>query len=42
MVNSIPRFILLDEEGKIIDPSAERPSGTIRESLEKHLPKKDS
>jgi thiol-disulfide isomerase/thioredoxin len=39
MVNSIPRFILLDKEGKIIDPSAERPSGKIREILDKHLDK---
>ncbi|MCL6261421.1 TlpA family protein disulfide reductase [Aquiflexum sp. TKW24L] len=39
MVNSIPRFILLDKEGKIIDPSAERPSGKIREVLDKHLDK---
>ncbi|MCH6235139.1 TlpA family protein disulfide reductase [Cognataquiflexum rubidum] len=37
MVNSIPRFILLDKEGKIIDPSTERPSGNIREILDKHL-----
>ena len=37
MVNSIPRFLLLDKEGKIIDPSAERPSGNIREMLDKHL-----
>lgn len=41
MVNSIPRFILLDKEGKIIDPSAERPSGKIREVLDKHLEKAD-
>jgi len=40
MVNSIPRFLLLDEEGKIIDPFAERPSGKIRETLEKHLANK--
>ncbi|GEO22158.1 hypothetical protein CQA01_26920 [Cyclobacterium qasimii] len=39
MVNSIPRFILLDEAGKIIDPSAGRPSGMIRESLDKYLAK---
>jgi thiol-disulfide isomerase/thioredoxin len=39
MVNSIPRFILLDIEGKIIDPSAERPSGKIREVMDKHLEK---
>jgi thiol-disulfide isomerase/thioredoxin len=37
MVNSIPRFLFLDKEGKIIDPSAERPSGNIREILDKHL-----
>ena len=37
MVNGIPRFLLLDKEGKIIDPSAERPSGNIREMLDKHL-----
>lgn len=34
MVNSIPRFLLLDEEGKIIDPFAERLSGKIRQTLE--------
>lgn len=37
LVNSIPRFILLDEEGKVIDPAADRPSGNIRETLDKHL-----
>ncbi len=37
MVNGIPRFLLLDAEGKIIDPSADRPSGPIREKLDKHL-----
>ncbi|GAB3009571.1 hypothetical protein GCM10027284_29990 [Cyclobacterium sediminis] len=42
MVNSIPRFILLDENSKIIDPHAERPSGMIRESLDKHLTNIDS
>lgn len=42
MVNAIPRFLLLDEEGKVIDPSAERPSGKIRESLKKYLSKKDT
>lgn len=40
MVNSIRRFLLLDEEGKIIDPFAERPSGKIRGTLEKHLANK--
>lgn len=37
MVNGIPRFLLLDKEGKIIDPSADRPSGPIRETLDKYL-----
>lgn len=37
MVNSIPRFILLDQDGKIIDPTAERPSGNIRETLDQFL-----
>jgi thiol-disulfide isomerase/thioredoxin len=37
MVNSIPRFILLDQKGEIIDPTAERPSGNIRETLDKFL-----
>ncbi len=37
MVNSIPRFILLDREGKIIDPNAARPSGDIRKTLDQFL-----
>ncbi|MCH7403203.1 redoxin family protein [Belliella kenyensis] len=37
MVNAIPRFILLDKEGKIIDPSADRPSGNIRTKVDQHL-----
>jgi thiol-disulfide isomerase/thioredoxin len=37
MVNSIPRFLLLDQEGKIIDSNAERPSGDIRETLDQFL-----
>lgn len=37
MVNSIPRFLLLDKEGKIIDSNAERPSGDIRETLDQFL-----
>jgi thiol-disulfide isomerase/thioredoxin len=37
IVGSIPRFILLDREGKIIDPSADRPSGNIRAILDQHL-----
>ncbi|MCC5919245.1 MAG: TlpA family protein disulfide reductase [Cyclobacteriaceae bacterium] len=36
-VNGIPRFLLLDEEGKIIDPSAERPSGKIRDFFDEQL-----
>ncbi|MCH7408338.1 TlpA family protein disulfide reductase [Belliella sp. DSM 111904] len=37
MVNAIPRFILLDKEGKIIDPSADRPSGKIRTKVDEYL-----
>jgi thiol-disulfide isomerase/thioredoxin len=37
MVNAIPRFLLLDKEGKIIDPSADRPSGKINEVLDRYL-----
>lgn len=37
MINSIPRFILLDAEGKIIDASADRPSGDIRRVLNENL-----
>jgi thiol-disulfide isomerase/thioredoxin len=37
MVYSIPRFFLLDKEGRIIDPSAERPSGNIKAILDKYL-----
>ncbi len=33
MVNSIPRFLLIDREGKIITSRAERPSGKIKEVL---------
>jgi thiol-disulfide isomerase/thioredoxin len=35
MINSIPRFILIDREGKIIDANAERPSGKIEETIAK-------
>jgi thiol-disulfide isomerase/thioredoxin len=42
MVNGIPRFLLLDEDGKVIDPSADRPSGKIRETLDKYLAQKGS
>jgi thiol-disulfide isomerase/thioredoxin len=37
MVDAIPRFILLDREGKIIDPAADRPRGNIRAILDQHL-----
>ena len=37
MIRGIPRFLLLDRNMKIIDPSAERPSGRIRETLNAHL-----
>ncbi len=37
MVNAIPRFLLIGKDGKVIDPSADRPSGTIRETVDKHL-----
>ncbi len=36
-VNGIPRFILLDKDGKIIDPSADRPSGDIRSIINQYL-----
>jgi len=34
VINSIPRFILIGPEGKIIDANAERPSGNIKSRLE--------
>lgn len=34
MIGGIPRFILIDREGKIIDPNASRPSGDIGDQLE--------
>lgn len=37
MINSIPRFILLDAQGKVIDASADRPSGDIRKVLNENL-----
>ncbi len=37
LVNSIPRFILLDRDGKILEPSAERPSGNIASTLRNYL-----
>jgi hypothetical protein len=32
-INGIPRFILIDMEGNIINPNAERPSGNIEKVL---------
>lgn len=37
MIRGIPRFILIDREGKIIDASAPRPSGEIRKLIDKYL-----
>ncbi len=38
MLNGVPRFILLDREGKIIDANAPRPSNPLlKELLKKHL-----
>lgn len=37
-INGIPRFILIDKEGKLINAKAPRPSGNIREILEKLVP----
>ena len=36
-IKGIPRFILIDEQGKIINADAPRPSGKIKELLEEHL-----
>ncbi|WP_083836562.1 TlpA family protein disulfide reductase [Nitritalea halalkaliphila] len=41
MVRAIPRFLLLDMEGKVLDPSADRPSGKIREVLDELLAAKN-
>ena len=35
LIRGIPRFILVDKEGKIIDVKAPRPSGKIKDILEK-------
>ncbi len=40
MIGSIPRFILIGPDGKIIDPNAERPSGEIKRRLKKLLNEK--
>ncbi len=37
MINSIPRFILIDPEGKIVDANAPRPSGNIDNRLKQLL-----
>ena len=37
MIRGIPRFILLDREGKVINASAPRPSGKIRELIDQYL-----
>ena len=39
MIRGIPRFLLLDAEGQVIEPSADRPSGLIRKTLDKALEK---
>lgn len=33
MIFGIPRFILLDKEGRIVDNNAPRPSGKIKDVL---------
>lgn len=33
LINSIPRFLLIDTEGRIINSNAPRPSGKIKEIL---------
>ena len=37
MISSIPRFMLIDDEGKIIEVNSERPSGKIKEKLDSIL-----
>ena len=37
MIQGIPRFILIDQEGNIVDATAQRPSGNIDEEIEKLL-----
>ncbi len=36
-INGIPRFILLNRNGTVLEPSAERPSGGIKSKLVKYL-----
>lgn len=35
LINSIPRFLLIDRDGKILDSNADRPSGKIADILSK-------
>jgi len=37
LVQSIPRFILLDEKGRVLEPSAARPSGNIGQTIANYL-----
>lgn len=37
ILNAISRFLLLDKKGKVIDPSGARPSGNIRDMVDKFL-----
>ncbi len=37
VINSIPRFILIDKEGKIVDANAARPSGDIGDQIDELL-----
>ena len=34
MIQGIPRFILIDQDGNIVDATAQRPSGNIAEDIE--------
>lgn len=36
-IGGIPRFILLDADGKVIQPSTDRPSGKIRDRIDQYL-----
>ncbi len=42
IIKGIPRFILIDQNGKIIDAEAERPSGDIKKRLESLLKEKEA
>ena len=39
LINSIPRFILIGPDGRVVDPKAQRPSGNIQVRLDKLLSK---